>query len=43
LKSNIPSATFTVTGVTKTGFLYLPEDNHDPGGDSDGTTVTIFQ
>jgi alkaline phosphatase len=44
-KSNISlttgSVTFTVAGVTKTGYLYQPADNHDPDGDSTGTTITV--
>jgi hypothetical protein len=43
LKSNIPNVTFVVNDVTKSGFLYEPNENHDPEGDSDGTAITIFQ
>jgi hypothetical protein len=36
-----PSVTFTVTNVTKAGFTYDPGANHDPDGDSDGTTIVV--
>lgn len=35
------SATFTVSAVTLTGQAYTPGDNHDPDGDSNGTTITV--
>jgi hypothetical protein len=37
------SATFTVTGLTKSGVTYQPAANHDPDGDSNGTTITIVR
>ena len=44
-RNNIPgsaaSTTFTVTGVTKSGSSYAAASNHDPEGDSNGTTITI--
>jgi hypothetical protein len=42
---NLPdvlSETFTVTSVTLAGQPYQPGDNHDPDGDSDGTTITVL-
>ena len=38
---NTSSVTFTVDGVTHTSFDYTPTANHDPDGDSDGTTITV--
>jgi subtilisin family serine protease len=35
------SVTFTVNNVSKTSYTYAVADNHDPDGDSDGTTITI--
>ena len=37
------SVTFTVDDLSLAGYGYLPADNHDPDGESDGTTVTIIQ
>jgi len=35
------SVTFTVTGVTYNGLDYQPTHNHDAGGDSNGTSITV--
>ena len=35
------AATVTITGVTYTVGGYLPAANHDPDGDSNGTTITV--
>ena len=35
------SVTFTVTSVTLATFTYAPGTNHDPDGESNGTTVTV--
>jgi PKD repeat protein len=35
------SVSFTVTNVTLAMFVYRPADNHDPDGDSNGTTIAI--
>jgi serine protease len=44
-KSNIPrtttSVTFSVTGLSKSGWTYVSASNHDPDGDSNGTNITI--
>ena len=37
-----PNATFTVTGVSKSGYTYGGM-NHDPESDSNGTTITIVK
>jgi len=36
------STTFTVDNVTHATLTYQPADNHDPDGDSDGTTITVY-
>ena len=41
LKGRISSAAFQVTGITAAGLSYLNTNNHDPDGDSDGTTITL--
>jgi subtilisin family serine protease len=43
LKSNISSVTFTITAVSTSGWSYQPSANHDPDGDSDGTTIELTQ
>lgn len=35
------STTFTVNNVTHSTLTYQPADNHDPDGDSDGTSISI--
>jgi serine protease AprX len=35
------SLTFTVTNLSKSGSVYVPGSNHDPDGDSTGTSITI--
>ncbi|OGT19669.1 MAG: hypothetical protein A2V90_05725 [Gammaproteobacteria bacterium RBG_16_57_12] len=35
------SVTFTVNSVTKAGATYQPGSNHDPDGDSNGTSITV--
>ena len=35
--------TFTVDNLSLAGYGYQPGDNHDPDGESDGTTVTLAQ
>jgi PKD repeat protein len=37
----IGSVRFAVTNDALAGFIYKPSGNHDPDGDSDGTTITI--
>jgi len=37
------STTFTVDDVTHSTLTYQPADNHDPDGDSDGTTITVYR
>ncbi len=37
------SVSFTVESVDLAGYLYAPDDNHDPDGDSDGTTIILVK
>ena len=37
----VASVTFTVTGVTPSSLAYSAPANHDPGGDSNGTTIVV--
>ncbi len=39
--SSQPSVTFSVTGITRGGYTYDSSANHDPDGDSNGTTITV--
>ncbi len=43
LKTTVASATYTVTNVTATGYVYNAAGNSDPDGDSNGTTITIYK
>ncbi len=40
---SVPSLTFTVTGAVKSGYTYDAGANHDPDGDSNGTSITVNQ
>lgn len=42
IRNNVGSVAFTVTNATKAGFTYTPAANHDPDGDSNGTTITVL-
>jgi len=35
------TVTLTITGVTYSGVSYNPAYNHDPDGDSNGTSIRI--
>jgi len=41
MKTSVSSFTFSVTNVTKSGMSYAASSNHDPDGDSSGTTIVI--
>jgi PKD repeat protein len=43
VKSNVSSVTFTVDTVSHATFTYQASDNHDPDGDSDGTSIVVFK
>ena len=40
-RSTNADVTFTVTSVTKASFTYQSSANHDPDGDSNGTSITV--
>jgi subtilisin family serine protease len=42
-RAGVASVTFTVTGATRSGFTYTAGSNHDPDGDSDGTTIVVVR
>jgi subtilisin family serine protease len=42
-KATVATVTFTVTSVTVAGSTYTAAANHDPDGDSNGTTITVFR
>jgi hypothetical protein len=41
LHRTMTSVSFTVDNVERTGYAYAPADNHDPDGDSNGTTIIL--
>ncbi|MDP9353231.1 MAG: hypothetical protein M3P51_17055, partial [Chloroflexota bacterium] len=41
ISKNTSSVSFTVTGISRGSDTYDTTKNHDPDGDSDGTTITI--
>jgi hypothetical protein len=43
IKGNVDNVTFTVIDVTFGANIYQSADNHEPDGDSDGTSITIYQ
>jgi hypothetical protein len=43
LKDSIANVTFTIDDIVSSTVTYEPAGNHDPDGDSDGTTITIAQ
>jgi subtilisin family serine protease len=43
LAKSLPSLTFTVNGLVRSGWTYVPADNTDANGDSDGTTIVLYQ
>ncbi|PYP41294.1 MAG: hypothetical protein DMD43_06855 [Gemmatimonadetes bacterium] len=41
LKRSVKSVSFTVASVTMAGKTYVAASNHDPDGDSNGTTIKV--
>ncbi len=41
IRRNVPSVRFTVNNVTRSGWTYNAGLNHDPDGDSNGTTIIV--
>ena len=40
-RTAVATVTFTVTNVNRAGGTYFPAANHDPDGDSDGTSIVV--
>lgn len=43
IRKNDGSAIFTVGNISHTELTYLASDNHDPDGDSNGTTIITLK
>jgi chitodextrinase len=41
LKSLVSNINFTITNISSPGWVYNPNNNHDPDGDSNGTVIMI--
>jgi hypothetical protein len=41
LLRNHESVTFSVTKAVRASYPYQPSKNHDPDGDSDGTSISV--
>ena len=41
IKGNILSVAFTISNVELATYIYETSENHDPDGDSNGTTITV--
>jgi hypothetical protein len=39
--NNLPNVTFTINNIMHVTLTYNPSANHDPDGDSNGTTITV--
>jgi uncharacterized protein len=39
--NKMPNLQITIQSITRLGFVYQPSSNHDPDGDSNGTTLRI--
>jgi subtilisin family serine protease len=42
IKNTVSSATFSIIGMTHSEWVYQESANHDPDGDSNGTTIVIL-
>ncbi len=43
IKTTTNSVTFTIADVSGSGIIYQSIDNHDPDGDSDGTSILVIK
>ncbi|HQR34575.1 MAG TPA: PKD domain-containing protein [Blastocatellia bacterium] len=43
IRKTITSVSFTVSNASKSGYVYVTSGNHDPDGESNGTTITIVK
>ncbi|MFQ6099171.1 MAG: hypothetical protein ACE5O2_15675, partial [Armatimonadota bacterium] len=41
IRARRKSVTFTVRDIVHASLTYAPDDNHDPDGDSDGTSIKV--
>jgi hypothetical protein len=41
LKKTRASIVFTVLGLSRASYVYVPASDHDPDGDSNGTKITV--
>jgi hypothetical protein len=41
IKLTVPTRSFTITTLAQSGRTYAPLDNHDPDGDSSGTSIVV--
>ena len=41
IRRNVSSVTFTVTNLTRSGYIYDPAANQDPDGDSNGPVIVV--
>ena len=41
ISKKVASVMFTVSAASKSGYVYQSASNHDPDGDSNGTTIMI--
>lgn len=43
LRNNVSQTTFIVSDISVSGAVYDSLKNHDPDGDSDGTSITVVR
>ena len=43
LNRNLASVTFSISNLSRSGYVYNSSANHDPDGDSNGTTITVVK
>lgn len=43
IKGNVSGVTLSVDSVAHSAYTYMSTDNHDPDGDSDGTTIAVLK
>jgi parallel beta-helix repeat protein len=43
LRTSVASVRFTIDHVSDGASIYVPTENHDPDGDSDGTSIIVFR
>lgn len=43
ISKSVPGVSLTITGASKSAFTYIPASNHDPDGESNGTTIIVLK